>query len=336
MKSIRILLLILSIINLYAHYLINESSEIQFILYEDMKTSDYKESSTARFESANFDFPNLSLSAIPIKSIVARYYFLGAEYNTALEYLDESDKVNPYLMYSESLKSEVFQYLAVKDSLIYYAEKAFTGIPNNDKHFLFLAKAYANSGRLSELDSIFKIVENGMNHRIWRIYLSTLLTDETIITDYGRSIAKKSRDYFTTDQYPEIDIPSKYVLYGTDNINKSIDKEFEAREAYENKEYSKAAKLYEEAGKFNPSDYTHFENTGVSHYLANNLDESLYFLNFVIDSLNPGTGKAEFVAANVFAKKNNKEQACKYANLARIYNYPGSYQFISTYCVDNL
>ena len=111
---------------------------------------------------------------------------------------------------------------------------------------------------------------------------------------------------------------------------------YQGVKAYENKEYSKAAKLYEEAGKFNPSDYTHFENSGVSHYLANNLDESLYFLNFVIDSLNPGTGKAEFVAANVFVKKNNKKQACKYANLARISNYPGSYQFISTYCVDSL
>ncbi len=335
MKPIRILFLILSIISLYAHYLINESSELQFILYEDMKQADYKESSTARFESANFDFPNLSLSVIPIKSLVARYYFLAGEFNKALEYLNESDRINPYLMYSESLKSEVFQYLGVKDSLIYYSEKAFTGIPNNDKHFLYLAKTYANSGRLSEVDSIFKIVENGRNVRIWRIYLTTLLTDETIITDYGRSIAKKSRDYFPVDQYPEIDIPSKYVLYGTDNINKSIDKEFEAREAFENKEYSKAAKLYTEAGKFNPSDYTHFENSGVNHYLANNLDESLYFLNFVIDSLNPRTGKAEFVAANVYVKKNNREQACKYANLARIYNYPGSYQFISSFCAGN-
>ena len=119
MRLLKLIIVAISAISIYAHYLNNESSKLQWILYQDINAGKYNESSTLRFNVTNLDFPNLSLTSIPIKSIVARYYFLGGEFNKALEYLKESDKVNPYLMWSESVRSEIYQYLEIKDSLIF-------------------------------------------------------------------------------------------------------------------------------------------------------------------------------------------------------------------------
>lgn len=332
MKIIKLLLISISIISIYVHYLNKESAELQYILYEDIEKGIYEESSTARFNVANFDFPNLSLTSIPVKSIAAKYYFLGGEFNKALEYLEESDRVNPYLMFSESIRSEIYQYLGVKDSLIFYAEKAFTGIPDNDKHFFILAKAYAQNGRFEEVDSIFKVVEKRKNPRILNIYFSTLLTNESKISDYAKDVARRANADFPAAEFPEIELTSKYVIFGMERINKAIDKDFAAQTEYRSQNYAEAAKLYTEALELNPTDYSLFENAGVSYYMNNEYDKSLEYLNVVIDSMNPGTGKSEFVAASVYIKKNNRPKICQYANLAAALDYPGSYAIISQFC----
>ena len=332
MRLIKLLFISISAISIYVHYLNKESAELQYILYQDIEKGIYEESSTARFNVANFDFPNLSLTSIPVKSIAAKYYFLGGQFNKALEYLNESEKVNPYLMFSESIKSEIYQYLDVKDSLIFYAEKAFTGIPDNDKHFFILAKAYAQNDRFDEIDSIFKIVEKRKNPRILNIYFSTLLTNESRISDYARDIARNANLEFPAAEFPKIELTSKYVLLGTERINKAIDKDFAAQSQYASQNYAEAAKLYTEASELNPTDYSLFENAGVSYYMNNDFDKSLEYVNFVIDSMNPGTGKAEFIAASIYIKKNNTPKICEYANLAAEMDYPGSYAIIAQFC----
>lgn len=332
MKLLKLIIVAISVISIYAHYLNNQSSKLQWILYQDINAGKYNESSTLRFNITNLDFPNLSLTSIPIKSIVARYYFLGGEFNKALDYLEESEKVNPYLMWSESIKSEVYQYLDVKDSLLYYAEKAFTGISNNDKHFFILAKAYAKDARFEEIDSIFKIVEKKYNPRIWNIYFSTYLTNESKISEYARDKAKEAKSIFPDAEFPQIELVTKYVIYGTERVNQAIDKDFAAQKAFAAQNFSDAARLYAEASELNPSDYTLFENAGLNYYLAQDFDKSLEYLNIVIDSMNPGTGKSEFVASSIYIQKNNLEKVCEYANLAAQADYPGAYGILAQFC----
>ena len=332
MRIIKFFLIVLSAVSIYIHYLNNESSELQYLLYTDMSSGNYQESSSERFSFTNLDFPNLSLSVIPVKSIVARYYFLGGQFNKALEYLEDSDRVNPYLMFSESLRSEVYQYLGIEDSLGFYAKKAFTGIPNNDKHFLFLSKYYVKKSDFKSLDSIFKIVKDRKNPRIWNIYFSSLLSNESKISDFAKQTAKSATKLFAPEKYPEVELVSKYVLYGTERINNSVDKDFYAKKAFSEKDYSSASKLYVEASELNPTDYTLFENAGVSYYMNKEYDKSLEFLTHVVDSMNPNTGKAEFIISSIYIQKNDITKVCEYANLAAQADYPGSYGILAKYC----
>ena len=67
--------------------------------------------------------PNITVTTIPIKSIKARYYFKAKKYRKAIELIDEGTKANPYLFYSEILKSQIYQELGKLDSAKYYAKK---------------------------------------------------------------------------------------------------------------------------------------------------------------------------------------------------------------------
>ena len=137
------------------------------------------------------DFPKLSVSAIPVKALAAQYYLLGERYNEALELLDESMDYNPYIMYNEMTKINAFNALEMGDSALYYSKMAFTKLPNNQKHFIELAKAYVGINKYEKLDSIFKIVKTKALPTLWKYYFASLLTDESKITDYGRDQANE-------------------------------------------------------------------------------------------------------------------------------------------------
>jgi tetratricopeptide (TPR) repeat protein len=78
------------------------------------------------------DMPNITVTTIPINSVKARYYVNAKKYDKALTLLDKGKSANPYLYYSEILKSQIFQEQGKLDSAKVYARKAFFGLPNND------------------------------------------------------------------------------------------------------------------------------------------------------------------------------------------------------------
>ncbi|MDA9850539.1 hypothetical protein N9C32_00425 [Flavobacteriaceae bacterium] len=338
MKTLpKILLFLLSATSIYFHYINNISSEIQSNIYEDLFSGEYREESTIRFGILNTDFPNLSLSSLPMKAVIGRYYFLGAQYDKALDLANQSMNDNPYIMYSESLKTDIYFRLGVKDSMMYYAERAFTGIPNNNKHFIDLARAYVNFDKYKLLDSVFGVVENTRDQEIWKFYFSGLLTKEDSITKYGKEKAREALKIFPSSSGgdPNLRLSAAYVLYGTERISKAIEANKKASDLYDQGKIRESALKYEEASELNPLEYTYFENAGISNFQFGYYDKAIPFLNHVIDSINPNTGKSEFVLAQIYNKLGDMDNACKYIYASSKFNYKDSFRKIGEYCIDN-
>ena len=330
---IKTLLLVSSFITVYFHYINNISAEIQLEIYNDMDSRTYKEETTARFNLLNLDFIDLSLTTLPMKGIVSRYYYLGAQYSKALDLLNESKDANPHIMYNESIKSEIFDKLGVIDSSLVYAEKAFTGIPHNQKHFLLLSRIYTSTGNYSKLDSIFKIIEKKNTPAMWNMYLASALTREDSISDYARDKAKEAlKRFVNVKAYSNIKLTSIYILYGIDQINKSIELANMGSKYFDEENFRLAAKYYGDAAKLNPLEYTFSENAGISNFKFGYYDESITYLNFVIDSLNPSTGKSEFVLAQTYAALQDYEKACKFIYDSSRFDYSPAYPLIGDYC----
>ena len=57
----------------------------------------------AQLDEISHDFPNLTETAMPIKSMKARYYYLQGNKQEAYEMIDEGAKDNPQIYFSENL-----------------------------------------------------------------------------------------------------------------------------------------------------------------------------------------------------------------------------------------
>jgi len=332
MKILKVSIIIIGLFTVYGSFLNNESSEIQVTLYNDFNSGKYSEESTIRFKNFNMDYPNLTLTSLPIKSVVAKYYYLGGQYNKALELLYNSESVNPYIMYNESVKTEVFDALKIQDSALIYAEKAFSGIPQNQKHFIDLARSYVGYNKHEKLDSMFSIVRYSDVPDIWKFYLSSLLTDELKISSYGKEIAKISINKFLDSDHPQIHLAAQYVLVGTEQVNQATEIDRLAETKYNNQEYFESGKLWEKAGKLNPLDFSYFENAGLSFYNSKNYDEAIPNFRFVIDSLNPKSGKSEYLLAQTYHELGENKKACDYIKKSSQQDFKRAFQLIPIYC----
>ena len=96
-------------------------------LLQDFNTNKYN-LSLNRVDNIVPDIPNITVTTIPINSVKARYYFNAKKYKKALSLIENGTKANPYLYYSEILKSQIYEEQGKTDSAKVYAKKAFFGI----------------------------------------------------------------------------------------------------------------------------------------------------------------------------------------------------------------
>ena len=78
------------------------------ILLQDFNSNKYN-LPLNRVDNIVPEIPNITVTTIPINSVKARYYTNAKKYDKALELLDKGTKANPYLFYSEVLKSQIFE-----------------------------------------------------------------------------------------------------------------------------------------------------------------------------------------------------------------------------------
>ena len=332
---IKVLFISLSLVTVYLHYLNNISSQIQQDLYKDIGTGNFRESSTARFNVLDLDYPNISLTALPMKGLVARYLYLGARYEEALELLNASKNDNPFIMYNESLKQDIYYKLGVQDSVVYYAEKAFTGLPNNQKHFIDLARAYSSykdDKNYYKIDSIFKKVENTDVYQIWKFYFASVLTNESLISDYAKEKALYVLENFEDVADEQLYLSAKYTINGKENIDKSLSLEKEGIQLFVEERYREAALIFEQAYSFDNTEYLHLENAAICNFKFGYYDRALPQLNSVIDAHSPKTGQSEFILAKIYFENKEFDNACEFIRKSAAYEFRESYRYIGEYC----
>ena len=109
------------------------SSKYQALLIFDFNsnTRDFK---LDDFKNLDLNFPNITVTALPIKYLKARYYLEIDSVETAKKLIYESIKTNPYIYAPEILLAQIYLSENKLDSALYYSKKAFYGITNNNRH----------------------------------------------------------------------------------------------------------------------------------------------------------------------------------------------------------
>lgn len=331
MKNIYLIVSLLFLVLIsYISFLNFSSLRLQTNLLKEFNENKYTDATLQKVLNSKVTIPNISVTTMPLNVMYARYFHIAGQHDIALKMLDKPINDNPYLYTKETLKSSIYTYLSVNDSAEYYAKKAFYNLPGNAVNFELLMKALSKKRDFAEIKSSFDSITKKQNPQFWKIYLSTLLNIDSINTPEIIDQAKEAKLLFPKNK--DINVLSDFILYGVENINEALKLDKLAAKAFKSNDFVLAANLYENAAKLNPSDYSFSENAGFAYLKQSKYSIAIPFLQKVVDSLNPKTGKAEYLLALSYVGLNKKQKACDYFRKSTKFNFKPAFAELSKNC----
>jgi O-antigen ligase len=323
------LAVLLNLPSIYINNTVYKSLKGQMFLLQDFNSNNYNVPLN-QVDNIVPDTPNITVTTIPINSVKARYYVNAKKYDKALTLLEKGTSANPYLYYSEILKSQIFQEQGKLDSAKVYARKAFFGLPNNDLH----ATRYINLINITRdkkaLEEAFELLTHKNKLLNWKNYLiianSINSSNDPVLIER----AKKATQIFPNNS----DIKNLYnqIAVGTERLNESISYSKTGLEYFNKGDYQNAAIEFEKAAEANPLDYANFENAATANYMIGNLEKAEEQIDVVINDLNPLNGKCEYIKALIYIKMSDPIGACPYLATARDSGFSQAEASFDQYC----
>ena len=329
MRYFKYILTTVLLVCLFFNFHLFQSLIVQQDLINEFNTQSIKSETLEKLENLNINFPNVTITALPLRTIKANYLYRFGRVEEALELLNSKVIDNQYIHYNDYLKSQIYYELKDIDSSKYYAQQAYYNLPQNPLHFERLAFAYAYEGQYDSITKSFNYV-NHKDIQIWKLYLLTMLNNPDENSNTAKLLAIKAKDLFPQDN--EILIYSNTLLYGEQNIFEAKRLAEIAEVKYENSDFNSSAKLYEKATTLNPGMYSYFENAAAAFSEIKEYEKALKYSSIVIDSFNISTGKSEFIKAISLIKLNNEEDACPLFRVSYKKGFEGAYPFLNKYC----
>ena len=306
-----------------------ESLKAQMMLLSDFNSNSYS-LPVELIDIAVPEIPNITVTTIPINSVKARYYVNAKQYDKALALLDNGTKANPYLYYSEILKSQIFQEKGQIDSALVYAKKAFFGLPNNDLHASSLINLINLKRDRESLEEAFELLTYKNKENNWKNYLIVASGLYPPKDKLLMERAKKVTELFPSN--PEFQGLYRQIAVGAAGVNLADQYSAKGLEYFNQQDFKNAAKQFEKALEANPLDYTHFENAATANYMIGDLQKAEEQIDVVINDLNPLNGKCEYIKALIYIKMGDPIGACPLLAKARDSGFSQAAGTFDQYC----
>ena len=315
--------------SIYITKQVYESLKGQMFLLQDFNSNQYNVPLN-QVDTIVPDIPNITVTTIPINSVKARYYVNAKQYDKALALIEKGVSANPYLFYSELLKSQVYQAKGQLDSAKVYAKKAFFGLPNNALHASHYINLINQTRDRESLDQAFELLTFKNDPTNWKNYL---IIGAGLYPQKDPKLierAKKASELFPSDQ----DIQGLYrqITVGIQGLNKASEFSTTGLDYFNKGDHINAALEFEKAIEANPLDYAHYENAATSNYLNGNLEKALEQIDVVINEMNPLNGKCEYIKALIFIRMGDPIGACPLLETARDSGFSQAEGTIAQYC----
>jgi len=276
------------------------------------------------------EIPNITVTTIPINSVKARYYVNAKQYDKALALLDNGTKANPYLYYSEILKSQIFQEKGLLDSAKVYARKAFLGLPNNELHSSRYINLISITRDRVALEEAFEPLTEKNKINNWKNYL---IVASGLYPPKDKLLAERAK--LATEIFPsneEIKALYRQIAVGAAGVNLANQYSAKGLEYFNQQDYKSAAQQFEKALEANPLDYAHYENAATANYMIGNLEKAEGQIDVVINDLNPLNGKCEYIKALIYIKMGDPIGACPLLATARDSGFSQAAATFDQYC----
>jgi len=289
----------------------------------------------AQLDDISHDFPNLTETAMPIKSMKARYYYLQGNKQEAYQMLNEGAKDNPQIFFSENLKSQFLFQEGKLDSAYVYAKKAFEGLPNNMPHYDMYMKTLVARRDLTTIDQTFEkmISLSGNQKIIWTIYIRSLAQTRSLGDPYAMDKAASAYQLFPQDE--TIFSLYRMLTYGQQRMVEAERLSQQASTLYNNKEFEAAAALFQQAFDKDPLQHTYSLNAGLGYYEAKQYDKAIQLFDLALTSKNEDTKERalRFKGLSLYTAGRGPEACAVFLRLKNKYPKRMYQQEFQKYCL---
>ena len=275
------------------------------------------------------DFPSITVTTLPIKSMKAFYLFNEGNYKKALELL-HSDNANPYIYLKESYLADVHEKLGNSDSVYYYREKAFKNLPSNSRnHTTFFNQLSKKSDSIGLINA-FRSIKN----KELMSYKNYMINLRIMSTSYNSQLIRIADSLLQI--YPDdidlVEIKQK-ILVGPLNHLNSDELSLNAEEYFKNEQFKKAIALYNLAIEKNPYKYQNYESKGVCYMKLEQYNNAISSFKKAIEiKKDLKNGKSEFFLGAILLNQKQTDSACIYLRKSFNQGYSNAEDYIRQYC----
>jgi tetratricopeptide (TPR) repeat protein len=293
-----------------------DSSRFQAFMMADFNSGKYNTPYEVYAEKLDDNYPNISLTALPIKFLKARYFLETDSLDQAKKLLFESIKANPYIKGPETLLSQLYFKEEKYDSALAYSKDAFYTLPDVNAHRHSYFNVLNHLKDSTELENAFEMVKDFSNSEHWYEYF---VTRYQIVGKNDAKVLSRIEEF--KQKFPDeasekiIDMENFVTLGGLDYTNSYLIAK-QARNEFANKNYSKSIELYESAILLNDTEYTFYENAGIAYSLIKDFENAVIKYDEVIYRHKSTNGKSEYLKGLVRLQQNQKENGCKYLKIS--------------------
>ena len=238
----------------------------------------------AELDQISHNFPNLTETAMPIKAMKARYYWLAGNKEEALKMAHLGSLDNPKIHFADNLKAQFFIEENKTDSSYYYAKKAFDGLPNNMPHYDIYMRNLAFKRDAPAINEAFERVRKlgGDTKSIWVIYLRTLALTRSLGDPFSMAKAQEAFNLYPNDE--NIFQLYRILTYGQQRISEADNLSSAGKTEFDNGQYSNAANYYIQAFDKDPLRYSIAINAAFSFYNLKDYKNAIKYFSLATQS----------------------------------------------------
>ena len=315
------LLFVFAAFSFYSNYKNYLAFDNQIIINNVISSGRYQDIPDFYVNRISKGYPSLSATSIPFNTVLGAYWINNDSIDLGFKYLRKGNLDNPYLGYSDMIFANVYQSLGVRDSLKFYSNEASRKLPNNPAHFALQGRIFIEDDKLDSLVIRFNEISKRVPDReVWRLYLSAMANSKyEVDTLEVNENAKKAKLIFPNNK--SINLTADYVLYGVENVKKSIELRQSAIDSFERNPQSSINKINQSISLV-PDNINSYEILIEMLFRNENLSEviSVYDSLNEMEMTNLSANTIEFISIS-YVNTGDLPRGCYLANILNNVDY---------------
>lgn len=322
-KKFALLLIAISLVTSYFTVENYKASHLEYLIKTDNIDANAKGVLTgAEVIKRMPKYKNTFGTSEPFYEYAAIYYLRENNYEKAMKYFSEASKINPYSGRINFYKHILSRDRGDIDSSYKYSKESFYLRPRNYFFYQNLLKLAADKQDTTEIIKAHNLFSKYIKDpNEWhttalelqragyaRPKLLEFIDEGLKVMPNASILIKQKKDFLITD----------YIIEGQ-NYNAQL-------------KMDKALESYKKGMALDPENIYIMQNLGFYYYNLNRYKEAIpYFINALkYPGLNDG--KTEYYIGISYLTIEDKENACKYFNLAKAKNFPDAQNKLDLYC----